>query len=157
MTRLHWLSPGFGLMTAPGSMDSVYEQFFGYGSTSQEDGTPTHSLPVDILETEDAYELRATVAGAPENGVEVTFADGMLSLTVKAAPLPAKGKLVRQERPWGNWVRKLELPKEIDTTSIGAQFDNGVLTVRVAKAAKAEPVHIAIHPTHTPTSVTVES
>ena len=47
-------------------------------------------------------------------------------------------------RPWGNWSRKLELPKEIDSANIAAKFENGVLTVRVPKAAKVEPVRIAI-------------
>jgi HSP20 family molecular chaperone IbpA len=38
--------------------------------------------------------------------------------------------------------RKLELPKEIDSTKIAAQFENGVLRVRVPKAAKVQPVRI---------------
>jgi HSP20 family protein len=52
--------------------------------------------------------------------------------------------LIRQERPWGNWSRKLELPKEVDAANISAHFENGVLTVRVPKAARAQPVRIAV-------------
>ncbi len=144
MRTLHWLGPGSELMTTPRSMDRLFEQFFGYSATSQEDGTPTYALPVDILETEDAYELHATVAGVPQDGVEVTFEGGILSLTVKAAPIQVQGTFVRQERPWGNWSRKLELPTEVDPAGIVAQFENGVLIVRVPKAAKAKPLRIAI-------------
>ena len=144
MRTLHWLGPGSELMTAPHSMDRLFEQFFGYAATSQEDGTPSYALPVDILETEDAYELRATVAGVPQDGVEVTFEGGILSLTVRAEAIPVGGKFVRQERPWGNWSRKLELPTEVDPVGIVARFENGVLIVRVPKAAKAKPVRIAI-------------
>ena len=74
----------------------------------------------------------------------MTFEGGMLSIAVKAAPVEVQGTLIRQERPWGNWSRKLELPKEIDPAKIAAQFENGVLRVRVPKAAKVEPVRIAI-------------
>lgn len=74
----------------------------------------------------------------------MTFESGMLSIAVKAVPVPVQGTLIRQERPWGNWSRKLELPKEIDSTKIAAQFENGVLRVRVPKAAKVMPVRIAI-------------
>jgi HSP20 family protein len=143
MTTARMLVPG-SLVTGGRPIDRLFEQFFGYGFASQEEGTPTYALPVDILETEDAYELHATVAGVPQDSVEVTFESGMLSIAVKAVPFEIKGTFIRQERPWGNWGRKLELPKEIDSAKIAAQFENGVLTVRVPKAAKVEPVRIAI-------------
>src|SRR5256712_11349786 len=144
MTATRMLVPGSNLVTGASPIDRLFEQFFGYGVASQEDGTPTYALPVDILETEDAYELHATVAGVPQDGVEVTFEGGMLSITVNAVLIELQGKLIRQERPWGNWVRKLELPTEVDSASIAAHFANGVLTVRVPKAAKAKPVRIPI-------------
>jgi HSP20 family protein len=125
-------------------MDRMFERFFGYPSTSPETGTPTYTLPIDILETEDAYVLHASVAGVPREGVEVTFEDGLLNIAVKPMPIPVQGTFIRQERPWGNWSRKLELPKQVDSASIVAEFDNGMLTVRIPKVAKAKPLQIAI-------------
>ena len=143
MTAARMLVPG-SLMAGARPIDRLFEQFLGYEAAIREDGTPTFALPLDILETEDAYELHATVAGVPEDGVEVTFEGGMLSIAAKAVPFETQGTFIRQERPWGNWSRKLELPKEIDPAKIAAQFENGVLTVRVPKAAKVQPVRIAI-------------
>jgi HSP20 family protein len=137
------LVPG-SLVTGGRPIDRLFEQFLGYEAAIRADGTPTYVLPLDIVETEDAYELHATIAGVPEDGVEVTFESGMLSIAVKAAPVEVQGTYIRQERPWGNWSRKLELPKGIDSAKIAAQFENGVLRVRVPKAAKVEPVRIAI-------------
>ena len=71
-----WMGPGFDLVSGAHPMDRLFEQFFGYGSRTEEGGVPTHALPIDIVETEDAYQLYATVAGVPEDGVEVTFEDG---------------------------------------------------------------------------------
>jgi len=143
MTTTRYLLPGsFVAGTRP--IDRLFEQFLGYEAAIRDDGTPTYALPLDILETEDAYELHATVAGVPQEGVEVTFESGMLRIAVKAAPVAVQGTFIRQERPWGNWSRKLELPKEIDPAKIAAQFENGVLRVRVPKATKVEPVRIAI-------------
>jgi len=139
-----WMGPGFDLVSGAHPMDRLFEQFFGYGARTQEGGVPTHALPIDIVETEDDYQLYATVAGVPEDCVEVTFEDGMLSLAVKAVPLEIQGKLIRQERLWGNWSRKLELPKEVDSAGITAEFNQGVLNVRMPKAAKAKPLQIAI-------------
>jgi HSP20 family protein len=144
MTTLHWLGPGSDLMISPRSMDRLFERFAGYGAATQEDGTPTYALPVDILETDDAYVLHATVADVPSDAVEVTFEGGVLSIAVKAVPAEVQGTLIRQERPWGNWSRKLELPTEVDSANIVAQFHNGVLSLRVPKAAKAKPVRIPV-------------
>ena len=143
MTTTRYLLPG-SLAAGARSIDRLFEQFLGYEAAIREDGTPTYALPIDILETEDTYELHATVAGVPQDAVEVTFESGMLSIVVKAAPVEVQGTFIRQERPWGNWSRKLELPKEIDSTKIAAQFENGVLRVSVPKAAKVQPVRIAI-------------
>src|SRR5437588_8640955 len=120
MTTMHWLTPGSDLMISPRSMDRLFEHFLGYGATTQEDGTPTYSLPVDILEAEDAYELHASVAGVPQDGVDVTFEDGLLKIAVKAVPIPVQGTFIRQEPLWGNWSRQLELPKEVDSATISA-------------------------------------
>ena len=143
MMTTRFMMPG-SLVAGARPIDRLFEQFFGYEAGSQSEGTPTYALPIDILETEDAYELQATVAGVPQDAVEVTFESGMLSIAVKAPPVAVQGTLIRQERPWGNWSRKLELPKEIDSLKIAAQFENGVLRVRVPKAAKVQPVRIAI-------------
>jgi HSP20 family protein len=153
MTATRMLVPNSALVTGASPIDRLFEQFFGYGVASQEDGTPTYALPVDILETEDAYELHATVAGVPQDGLEVTFEAGMLCIAVKAVPFEIQGNFIRQERPWGNWSRKLELPKEIDSAKITAQFENGVLRVRVPKVAKVEPVRISISPAGKPMSL----
>lgn len=101
-------------------------------------------LPVDIVETEDAYQLHASVAGVPEDGVEVTCDHGMLTVDVKTAPVEGQGKFIRRERPLGNWSRNLELPKGVAPEKITADFANGLLTVRIPKAAKTEPLKIAV-------------
>jgi HSP20 family protein len=68
----------------------------------------------------------------------------MLCLAVKAVAFEVQGNFIRQERPWCNWKRKLELPQDVDSANIAAQFENGVLIVRVPKTAKAKPQRIAI-------------
>jgi HSP20 family protein len=44
----------------------------------------------------------------------------------------------------GNWSRQLELPKGVDPEKITADFANGLLTVRIPKAAKTAPLRIAV-------------
>ena len=147
MATNRWWSPTTDVMTATRLIDRMFDQFFGYGNPRAEQaegGTPTYALPVDVLETDDSFLLYATVAGVPSENVDVTFEDGVLALTVKAAPFERQGRLLRQERPWGNWLRKLELPKEVQPDRISADVEDGVLTVTVPKAATAQPVRIPV-------------
>jgi HSP20 family protein len=126
-------------------MDRLFEQFFG---ESVAEGTaanpPTYYLPVDIFESDEAYTLMASVPGVPQESVEITFEDGILSIKAKAPDHKAPGRWLRQERPYGTFVRRLEVPQQVETGKIAADFDNGVLTVKIPKTAKPQPVKIQI-------------
>ena len=146
MATNRWWTPTNDLMTASRVIDRMFDQFFGYGTPSDqnEEGTPTYGLPVDVLESNDAFMLYASVPGIPKDNVDVTFEDGILTITAKAAPFERQGKWLRQERPWGNWSRKLELPKEVQPDKIRADIENGMLTVIVPKATTGQPVRIPV-------------
>ena len=75
MTSIRWWGHNADVMTAARAMDRLFDQFLGPGQGStQEDGTPTYTLPVDILEKEDAYVLfaasTALVVGAAYGHLE---------------------------------------------------------------------------------------
>jgi HSP20 family protein len=146
MATNRWWTPTNDLMTASRVIDRMFDQFFGYGTPldQNEEGTPTYGLPVDVLESNDAFVLYASVPGIPKDNVDVTFEDGILTITAKPAPFERQGKWLRQERPWGNWSRKLELPKEVQPDKIRADIENGMLMVIVPKATTAQPVRIPV-------------
>jgi HSP20 family protein len=126
-------------------MDRLFEQFFGE-SAPDSDGAnpPTYYLPVDVFESDEAYTLVASVPGFSEDQVEITFEDGILSIKAKAAQHKAPGRWLRQERPLGSFVRRLEVPQQVETGKITANFENGELTVTIPKTAKPQPVKIPI-------------
>ena len=146
MATVRWWTPTTDLMNASRVMDRMFDQFFGHGQTPMQEqgGTPTYALPVDVLETDSEFLLYATAAGVPSENVDVTFEDGVLTISVTAAPFERQGRWLRQERPWGNWTRKLELPKEVQADGIQAEVENGMLRLTVPKAVTAQPVKIPI-------------
>lgn len=146
MATVRWWSPTTDLMTATRVIDRMFDQFLGYGQTAEQgsSGTPTYALPVDVLETDQSFLLYASVPGTASENVDVTFEDGVLTISVQAVPYDRQGKWLRQERPWGNWSRKLELPKEVQPDGIEAHVEHGLLTVTVPKAAQAQPVRIPV-------------
>ena len=148
MSTVRWWTPT-DLFQVTRNMDRLFDQFLGYGGTSAPaaengGGLPTYTLPVDILETPDAYVLTAPVAGFAPDQVEVTYEDGVLTIAAQAQPLEVQGTWLRQERPFGSWYRRLQLPQQVQAGKIGAAFDNGLLTVTVPKEQRPEPVKIKI-------------
>jgi HSP20 family protein len=127
-------------------MDRLIEQFFGEQTpdSNSSSAPPTYYLPVDIFESDEAYTLVASVPGFKESQVEVTFEDGILSIKAKAEDHKAPGRWLRQERPYGSFVRRLEVPAQVETGKISAHFDNGELTITIPKTAKPKPVKIQI-------------
>ena len=114
-------------------MDRLIEQFFGeqVPDADPSGNPPTYYLPVDIFESEEAYTLVASVPGFKQDHVEITFEDGILTIKAKAEGLKTPGRWLRQERPFGSFVRRLEVPSQVETGKIEAQFDNGELTVTI--------------------------
>jgi HSP20 family protein len=133
------------MRSAARAMDRLIEQFFGEAPEgNRSDTPPTYYLPVDIFESDDAYTLVASVPGFKEDQVEVLFEDGILTIKAKAEGHKAPGRWLRQERPFGSFVRRLEVPSQVETAKIAAHFDNGELTITIPKTAKPQPVKIQI-------------
>jgi len=127
-------------------MDRLIEQFFGEQAPdgNRSETPPTYYLPVDIFESDDAYTLVASVPGFAEDQVEVVFEEGILTIKARAQGHQAPGRWLRQERPYGSFVRRLEVPQQVETGKIAAHFDNGELTITIPKTAKPKPVKIQI-------------
>ena len=127
-------------------MDRLIEQFFGETAPdgNRSETPPTYYLPVDIFESDEAYTLVASVPGFQHDQVEVVFEDGILTIKARAGEHKAPGRWLRQERPYGSFVRRLEVPKQVESAKIAAQFDNGELTITIPKSAKPKPVKIRI-------------
>src|SRR2546421_5724223 len=131
------------------TMDRLFDEYLGNGAAAgptgvDQAGLPTYTLPVDIRETAEAYMLSAPVPGFAPEQVEVTYEDGMLTIFAQAEPLEAQGTWIRQERPFGSWFRRLQLPQQVQADKIAAAFNNGLLTVTVPKQARPEPGKISI-------------
>lgn len=101
---------------------------------------------LDVRETEDRFEVTLDLPGLGPDAVNVTFEDGMLTITGKREfANERKGETWhRIERSFGTFARSLRLPPTADTENIDATFDKGVLTVSVPKVEQAKPRTIEV-------------
>jgi len=68
----------------------------------------------------------------------------MLLRGARPAPDAGLGRARIQERYFGPFSRDVELPEDVDPEGIRADFQNGLLTVRLPKSAKARTFTIPV-------------
>jgi HSP20 family protein len=94
---------------------------------------------VDVVETDNAFELTADLPGIDEKDIEVKLAQG--GLTIRGEKQEEKEEKKKDyyvhERHFGSFERHFALPEGVDTDKIEASFKNGVLTVKLPKKAEA--------------------
>jgi HSP20 family protein len=101
---------------------------------------------VDVTETEDHYEVTAEVPGVKRDDVVVELHEGVLTVRgeKRSEHEEKDGKRRWLERSYGTFSRSFSLPRDADPDQVDASFKDGVLTVRISKAAEAKPQTIAI-------------
>lgn len=103
---------------------------FGDGKSGF-DATP----PIDVRETDKAYQITAQLPGMDEKSVEVKLTDGVLSIRgVKQDEKREENKEhYMQQRSFGSFRRSFAIPDNVDANKIEATFKDGVLSVTLPK------------------------
>ncbi|MCC6511739.1 MAG: Hsp20/alpha crystallin family protein [Pirellulaceae bacterium] len=124
--------------------DSVLGRTFG---TMLRNGSSEKFLPtIDLAETPDAFEISVDLPGIKPEEVKLEMHDGQLVISGKREETTDRKEKNYHytERARGSFVRSVVLPSEIDTENIDAQYEHGVLRVKLPKSAKAQPRKIEI-------------
>jgi HSP20 family protein len=89
--------------------------------------------------------LRAEVPGMAEQNLEITANATTLTLRGQRQDDVPEGYTVhRKERSAVQFARSFQLPTKIDPDNVQATIKNGVLTLKLPKAAEARPKQISI-------------
>ena len=110
---------------------------------------PATSFPIDVIENDNEYLVRASVAGFDPEQLEITFESN--TLTIKGEIKEEnkdeqQGRYHIRERYAGTFYRSVSLPGMIDQNQISAETDNGVLTIHLPKKPEAQPKRIEVKP-----------
>jgi len=99
----------------------------------------------DVYETEDALMVVMEMPGVAREAVEIELKDDVLHVQARIDPSKYEGmEPVYTEYNVGHWMRSFALSDRVDREQIGAQLEDGVLTLTLPKAAEARPRRIAI-------------
>ena len=103
---------------------------------------------IDLIETKDAYLVRAELPGVDRANIEITFEKNILTISgQKSALIDGKNEELRvfaAERVSGAFSRSLRMPEYIDGDRITAEHKDGLLTITIPKAEVAQPRKIEV-------------
>jgi HSP20 family protein len=143
MTLVRW-DPARQLDTFQSDLDRVFDAFFGDRTAN---GTTRRWVPaMDLVETDDHLVLRADLPGLDTDDVEIQVAEGVLTVSGerRTEHEDSADGYHRVERAYGRFSRSLSLPQGIDVDQVQADFDKGVLEVRIPKPAERKPRRVQI-------------
>lgn len=103
---------------------------------------------VDVIETPEAYTVKAALPGWKPEDVDITFENGQLTLKgewkQEEEQHDEKTKWHRKEIRYGSFQRTFALPTEVEADKAKAEFENGVLTLTLPKSEVVKPKQIKI-------------
>ena len=101
---------------------------------------------LSVWEDEHAVYVEADLPGIDPAKLEVTITEGN-QLTVQGERTPpevSNAAWVRQERPFGKFVRAVTLPALVDADKVEAKYTDGVLRLTLPKHEAAKPRKITV-------------
>ena len=104
-------------------------------------------FPLDVIENDMEYIVKASVAGFDPEKIEITYDDNTLSIKGEIQEENSdaqEGKYHIRERSFGSFYRSISMPGVIDAEKITADTDNGILVVHLPKKPETQPKKISI-------------
>ena len=100
----------------------------------------------NIWEADDALHAEAELPGLKSEDLDVTVVGNELTIRGKRSAGQGEGaQFHRRERGVGEFTRTLRLPYEVDSTAVEATLRDGVLLLKLPKAASAKPRKIQVN------------
>jgi HSP20 family protein len=143
-------------------LNSIFHDFPWPTGQSDESLSAGNFVPaVDVYEDAHKVVVKVEVPGIRQEDLDVRVENN--TLTVKGERKfeteEKEENFHRIERRYGSFVRSFSVPQTVDTDSVAASYDAGVLTITLNKKAEAKPkqVKIAIGQDATPKPKQVEA
>lgn len=121
-------------------MDKLFKNV--YAENEKKEMPKRDFIPkVDISESQDAIELEFELPGVEKNDVKISINEHNVLLVKGEKRFPNSGAKMccRNERSYGSFFRTFQLPEQINTGKVEANFKNGVLFVKIAKLVPVVP------------------
>jgi HSP20 family protein len=102
-------------------------------------------MPADAYRRGDAFVVNFDLPGVDPGSIEVTVEKNVLSVAAERGWSPEEGdRVVLTERPQGRFQRKLYLSDNLNTDAVEANYEHGVLSLRIPVSEAAKPRRVEV-------------
>lgn len=146
MTLVRWSDPFREFSQLQDRLNRAFSDAYG----RSDEGLLTSGSwvpPVDIYQNgEHELVLKAELPDMTREDIDITVDNGMLTIRgeKKFSGEVKEDSFHRIERRYGSFSRSFSLPQTVDTSRVGAEYKNGVLTVRLPLREEAKPRQIKV-------------
>jgi HSP20 family protein len=146
MTLVRWSDSFREFAQLQDRVNRVFSDAYGRG----DDGLTTSGTwvpPVDVFQNGDhEVVLKAELPDMTREDIDITVDSGTLTIRgeKKLSNEVNEESFHRIERRYGAFSRSFSLPQTVDTSKVGAEYKNGVLTVRLPLREEAKPRQIKV-------------
>ena len=103
------------------------------------------AIVLDVVETPEAYIVKAELPGIAKDKIEVNVEDRDVTIGAEFLDeVEASGKTLWKERTFSKASRSIRLPEAVDANAAQARHVDGVLQLTLPKIAKANAKQITI-------------
>ena len=146
MTVLTRFYPYRELNTLQDRVNRLFHESFS-GGRDESLATSSFAPAVDVYEDEHNVTLKIEVPGIDEKDIDVRVENNTLTVhgERKFEKEEKEENYHRVERQYGSFSRTFTLPNTVDTESVSADYEKGVLKIKLAKKAEAKPKQIKVN------------
>ena len=146
MTVLTRWEPFREFATLQDRINRVFRESYN-GGQDESLTTSTFAPAVDVYEDEHKVTLKIEVPGIDEKDIDVRVENNTLTVhgERKFEKEEKEENYRRVERQYGSFTRSFTLPNTVDTETVSANYDKGVLKIKLTKKAEAKPKQIKVN------------
>jgi HSP20 family protein len=134
-----------GLNSLQDQVNRLFDETFSRGRSAESE-MGTWAPAVDIYETEQELVLKADLPEVNQQEIDIRIENNMLTIRGerKFHNEVSQDNYLRVERAYGPFSRSFSLPNTLNTEAIKADYQNGVLSIRMPKREESRPKQIRI-------------
>jgi HSP20 family protein len=143
MTVLTRFAPTREFSTLQDRLNRLYRDSFSNEEALSNTG---FAPPVDVYEDEHHVTLKIEVPGIDEKDIDVRLENRTLTVhgERKFEKEEKEENFRRVERQYGSFSRSFTLPTTVDSENVKANYDKGILNIKLAKKAESKPKQIKV-------------
>ena len=145
MTVLTRFEPFRAMSTLQDQINRVFNETFE--RRGDESNLTTWAPAVDIFETQNELVVKADLPDLDPKDLDIRVENNILTIRGerKFERNVSEDNYLRVERAYGTFSRSFSLSNTVNTESIKAEYNNGVLTLHVPKREEAKPKQIKVN------------